>query len=211
LLVTHGGTSRALISTALGIAAERFHQIQQSYGDISVLEFPDGDARSPCLRAMNAIDYLGQALPKVKETKIGVRILLIPSAGEREGQTEHAARLLRTIPIDAAFADCAANREVASMLLGGADVDVCESIPKQDFPTESLKTILWVVHERTLQGKVADLLGMQPANGAWLRVVPFTFTVLHYPAPGRAPILQAMNLHDCGRLRRVEVDRAPVI
>jgi probable phosphoglycerate mutase len=209
LLVTHSGTSRALISTALGIAAERFHQMQQSNGGISVLEFPDGSARSPRLHAMNTIDYLGQELPKLKETKVGVRILLVPTGCARECQMQHAASLLRKLPIDAAFADCAANRKVASMLLDGANVDVCESIPQQSIPAESLRTLLWVVHERTLQGRLADLLGMQPANRAWLRVAPFTFTVVHYPVPGRAPVLQAMNLHDRGRLSRAEVDKAP--
>ncbi|MGL4618247.1 MAG: histidine phosphatase family protein, partial [Chroococcidiopsis sp.] len=46
LLVTHGGTNRALISTALGIKPDRYHCIQQSNCGISVLNFPDGSLES---------------------------------------------------------------------------------------------------------------------------------------------------------------------
>src|SRR5258708_37539085 len=40
VLVTHGGTARALISTAVGLKPERFHSLQKSNCGISILEFP---------------------------------------------------------------------------------------------------------------------------------------------------------------------------
>jgi hypothetical protein len=66
---------------------------------------------------------------------------------------------------------------------------------------ESLQTVLWVVHEESLQQTLAEALGLQPANRSLLSIIPFTFTVLHYPATDHMPILQAMNLHHTGRLR----------
>ena len=206
LLVTHGGTARALISTAMGIAPERFHQMQQSNGGISLLEFNEGRARPARLHAMNAVDYLGQNLPKLKDTKTGLRVLMIP-AGEAGGR-EHAARTLRNCRIHGLFADSAAHAAVASRLLDGAQAEVSKSIPNRCVAPGTLETVVWVVHPGLCQQVLAEFLGLTPAEHGRLAPVPYTFTVLHYPNPARAPILQAMNLHDSGRMQRVETHGA---
>jgi broad specificity phosphatase PhoE len=53
LVVAHGGTNRALISTALGISPEYYHCFQQSNCGISILNFSDGSLASGELEAMN--------------------------------------------------------------------------------------------------------------------------------------------------------------
>ncbi|BAY41409.1 putative phosphoglycerate mutase (plasmid) [Nostoc sp. NIES-2111] len=53
LIVAHGGTNRALISTALGISPEYYHLFQQSNCGISIVNFPDGLLTSGQLTMMN--------------------------------------------------------------------------------------------------------------------------------------------------------------
>ena len=215
LLVTHGGTGRALISTALGIPAERYHRIQQSNGGISVLEFPNRFAGGVRLSAVNATDYLGERLPKVKESKTGSRILLVPAGGADPIQLRHTGQVLRKIRIHAAFGDSIVNREVALRFLrGGVNSEVragiSEKLPRLDLPPEPVINILWVVQEKLLLRMLVDVLGLPPNDAALLSPVPFTFTVLHYAADGRAPVLQAVNLHDVGRVTREPDQRLSV-
>lgn len=208
LLVTHGGTGRALISTALGIPQERFQRIQQSNGGINILEFPNSLLCGARLAAVNATDYSGERLPKLKESKTGLRILLVPAGPAPSFQLRRAREVLSSIRINTAFGGSIANREVALTLLRGGDnnglpVGICEGLPELGIPADSLATVLCVIQEKLLLRTLVDLLGLPERAVSLLAAVPFTFTVLHHPAPGRAPVLQAMNLHDVGRLTRV--------
>jgi len=82
LLVTHGGTARALLSTALGIDQAHFNSMEQAHGAISVIEFAAGQ-RQAVVETMNATAHLGRLLPKLKAGKSGVRlVLLTESRGE---------------------------------------------------------------------------------------------------------------------------------
>jgi len=81
LLVTHSGTIRALVSTALGIPPARFHSIQQSNGGLTILDFsPEGFT----LVSLNSTGYLGEGLPKLKAGKTGVRVLLLARSAFEE-------------------------------------------------------------------------------------------------------------------------------
>lgn len=58
LVIAHGGTNRALISTALGISPEFYHCFQQSNCGISILHFSDGCLESGALEVMNLNSHL---------------------------------------------------------------------------------------------------------------------------------------------------------
>jgi len=135
-------------------------------------------------------------------------MLILPTGSADESQRQTAAQILRSMRLNAAFADSGDNASLASMLLDGAEVEVCQSIPERQVSLNTLDTILWLVGEGVLRQRLLNMLGLPPGDESRLRVVPFAFTVLHYPGPGRAPILQAMNLHDTGRLRRSEAGDA---
>ena len=75
LIVAHGGTNRALISTAVGLQPEKYHSLQQSNCGISCLEFTSNNDVK--LRYLNATDHLGETLPKLKAGKTGWRWLLL--------------------------------------------------------------------------------------------------------------------------------------
>ncbi|WP_017318087.1 histidine phosphatase family protein [Mastigocladopsis repens] len=92
LLVTHGGTNRALITTALGVTPDRYHCIQQSNCGISVLHFPDGSLESGRLVAMNLTSHVGENLPKLQEGNQGLRLLLVPSGFQSLQEIETAVQ-----------------------------------------------------------------------------------------------------------------------
>jgi probable phosphoglycerate mutase len=202
LLVTHSGTGRALISAVMRIPQARFHSIQQCNGGISALEFPDQKHRGAGLLAVNATDYLGRKLPKLKECKTGLRLLLVPAGGSDEEQIRRVAEALESVRIDVVTADSVVNQEVALRLWrpGGGDVRVKPENESLQIPEDRLTTELRIVQESSLKASLADALGIDQADRARLRLVPFTLTVLHYPHPGSSPILQAMNMHDTRRL-----------
>ncbi len=77
LVVAHGGTNRALISTAIGLNPAHYHSLQQSNCGISCLEFPSTHSNYGKLNYLNVTNHLGENLPKLKAGKRGLRWLLL--------------------------------------------------------------------------------------------------------------------------------------
>lgn len=75
LIVAHGGTNRALVSTAIGLEPANYHTLQQSNCGISCLEFSSKNNAE--LKSLNATEHLGETLPKLKAGKTGRRWLLL--------------------------------------------------------------------------------------------------------------------------------------
>lgn len=112
LVVTHSGTSRALISTALGLSAAKYHVLQQSNCGISILNFGGGcteiarlddncvASRSAKLVALNLTTHLGEVLPKLKAGKQGLRLLLLPGEAIAATQLHRLAEFLQPVTIN---------------------------------------------------------------------------------------------------------------
>ncbi|MEH2348726.1 MAG: histidine phosphatase family protein [Nostoc sp.] len=83
LIVGHNGINRALISTALGISASRYHSIQQSNCGISVLNFAGGLGEPVQLESLNQTQHTGETLPSLRPDHQGIRLLLV-----RHGETD---------------------------------------------------------------------------------------------------------------------------
>ncbi len=83
LVVAHNGINRCLISTALGIAPERYHCVQQSNCGITVLNFAGSLADPVQLESMNLTAHVGEKMPKPRPDHHGPRLLLV-----RHGETE---------------------------------------------------------------------------------------------------------------------------
>ncbi|MBD2447608.1 histidine phosphatase family protein [Nostoc sp. FACHB-152] len=83
LIVGHNGINRALISTALGIPPSRYHSIQQSNCGVTVLNFAGSLGEPVQLESMNQTQHMGEALPSLRPSHRGVRLLLV-----RHGETE---------------------------------------------------------------------------------------------------------------------------
>ncbi|MEL6384203.1 MAG: histidine phosphatase family protein, partial [Cyanobacteria bacterium J06626_18] len=97
LVVSHGGTIHALISTALGLTPKQHHCLQQSNCGVSVLECaaPTNAAR---LFQLNDTGLIGELLPKLKAGKQGLRLLFLPIAPETPLNGVHT--LLKSVHLD---------------------------------------------------------------------------------------------------------------
>jgi phosphoserine phosphatase len=83
LIVAHNGINRSLISTALGIPADRYHSIQQSNCGITVLNFTGNWGDAVQLESLNQLAHLGDPLPTLRPRHAGPRFLLV-----RHGETD---------------------------------------------------------------------------------------------------------------------------
>jgi len=183
LIVAHGGTCSALISTALRIGPERFHTFQQSHAGISAIEFPSLPGRA-LLQTFNSVSHLWETLPKTKAGRTGLRLLLVAPAA---GATLAASQLRRLLQL--ARTDCMislhspAGRETLKEMIAGADCS-------------PLRTVLVIVPQQELRAALAGLLGMDELTAACFKLRPLSLTVIHYTGRGRPPVLQAVNLFD---------------
>jgi phosphoserine phosphatase len=101
LIVSHGGTIRALLSTALGIDSKYYHYFQQSNCGINILDFSEPSPDSAKLEALNLTQHLGEVLPKLKAGKEGLRLLLLPIDKSRSSSTDpQLERIIQSTSID---------------------------------------------------------------------------------------------------------------
>jgi phosphoserine phosphatase len=84
LVVAHGGTNRALISTAVGLNPKHYHSLQQSNCGISCLEFSSENNVGE-LKYLNVTSHLGETLPKLKAGKTGWRWIFLSNAIAKRG------------------------------------------------------------------------------------------------------------------------------
>lgn len=169
LIVSHGGTIRALIGAAIGMSCESFHTLQQSNCGVSVLEFPQGLQQPAQLRVMNVTQHLGETLPKLKEGKLGLRLLL---AQDSDCQFE---KFWQSIKLDFCLR---------------CDRDELFNLALQINP-KSLMTGLAIASPTTIYHLLTQILGI-PTNSSGFCLKPGTLSILHYPI-GHRPVLQALN------------------
>jgi phosphoserine phosphatase len=208
LLVTHGGTNRALISTALGITPDRYHCIQQSNCGISLLNFVDGSLESGQLEAMNLSSHVGEYLPKPQEGGRGLRILLVTLNTTFE-KTENLAELLKEISIEFSLSSIHSNsHEIADKILQYHPETLQFEVLREDYLEEwqtvinakstlnpdKLITGLVMAKEETIKYLICQAIGMNLEQIQRLRVKQGTINCIQYPGSHHPPILQAMNI-----------------
>ena len=183
LIVAHGGTCSALISTALRIGPERFHTFQQSHAGISAIEFPSLRGRA-LLETFNSISHLGETLPKTKASRTGLRLVLVAPAA---GATLEASQLRPLLKM--ARTDCMISlhspegRETLKEMIAAADCS-------------ALRTVLVIASQQELRDALGALLSIDELTAACFQLRPLSLTVIHYPGSGRQPVLQAVNLYN---------------
>ncbi|MEO0377806.1 MAG: histidine phosphatase family protein [Cyanobacteria bacterium P01_A01_bin.17] len=206
LVVSHGGTIKALLSQALGIPSHQFHTLQQSNCGISVLNFPY--QQSACLEGMNDTSHLGEILPKLKAGRQGLRLLLVPDTGVPDLQPE----LLDQMEITFSVSNGESAQRLAKMLLAQNPQAVQLQTNRTDIPhlwlqalnkrqisgqvgTEML-TGLMVAKSEILQEMLSQVLGADPSLSQGLSLAAGRVNVVHYAKSQPLPILQAMNFAD---------------
>jgi phosphoserine phosphatase len=196
LVVSHGGTIRALIGTALHPSHRHspetlppeayFHALQQSNGGISVLTFP-GNAHQPaCLEAMNLTQHLGETLPKLKEGKTGLRLLLVPTESDSKAQRSTIEASLRQIPLAFCLRDSDAESAIAK----------CRHLlDTRSIAADTLTTGLVRADPTEIQSLLNPMLGLPP-DALALSVKSGAVSVVHYPTSTKHPVVQALNSSD---------------
>ena len=207
LVITHGGTIKALISTAIGMKCQDFHGLQQSNCGISILGF-GGDKNHAELEAMNLTNHLGEILPKLKEGKQGLRLLLVPADNHNDVYTDNIARIIEQTTLDFCLNSEGENSaKMAEKLIASHPKPTVQlSISTEKFmhtwhqtisgrsrQSPSLCTGLVVAEIGEIRAALNQVLGL-PIQEQSLKIKPGTINILHYPASAKHPVLQAMNL-----------------
>ncbi|NJM73338.1 MAG: histidine phosphatase family protein [Scytonema sp. RU_4_4] len=208
LLVTHGGTNRALISTALGITSDRYHCLQQSNCAISILNFANGSLESGQLEAMNLSTHVGEHLPKPQEGGQGLRLLLVPCGATAE-QTQNLAEFLKNVSIEFSLSGVLDSSHVMTQqILQYHPETVQLEVLREDFTqawqaemnakttanSNQLMTGLVIASEEMIKRFICQAIGMNSDKIERLQVKEGTISCIQYPGSHHPPILQAMNI-----------------
>lgn len=208
VVVSHGGTNRALISTALGVTPDRYHCIQQSNCGISVLNFSNGSLASGKLELMNLASHVDEKLPKPQEGGKGLRLLLIP-AGASEEQTNNFANLLQEYTIDFSISGILdVSQTMTQKILQNHPETVHLEVLREDLSeawtakinvkstnnSDRLITGLVVAKANILKRLIAQAIAMNPNRIDSLEITPGTISAIQFPSSEHPPILQAMNI-----------------
>lgn len=211
LIVSHSGTIRALISTAIAMECEQYHVLQQSNCGISILKFSTPSYQQGQLEAMNLTTHLGEVLPKLKNGKQGLRLLLVPASGKEPHLLQKLAERLQVVPIDFCLSSNVDScQQTAKQLLKYHPKTPHLPVLRQDFtqiwqqllsqraalPSNDVDstrptTGLVVAYPSIIQNMLSRVLCISPPC---LQLIPGTLSVIYYPLKSHNPVLQAMNI-----------------
>lgn len=196
LVVSHGGTIRALIGTALhpshNLSAEMlpreayFHALQQSNSGISILSFPSNAHQPVRLETMNLTQHLGETLPKLKEDKTGLRLLIMPTLPNSHAQPLNLPCFLSQVPLDFCLSDRSSESAITTFQT---------LLSHYDFSTDRLSTGLATADPTEIQSFLNPILGLPP-SACSLSTQPGRVSVVHYPTATKHPVIQALNCSD---------------
>ena len=200
VVVTHGGTARALISTAAGIGIECFQSLQQSNLGISILEFAPGSA-SARIEALNLTAHLGERAPKLKQGKRGLRALLV--AGEQRADSVQSKLSTWRTDFWCSAADAQSKQAAAALpqfgrIITGDALAFWESTVQKRLrdrlQADKLANGVFIAPGEVLSGWLARVFRMEGDGQPWR---PFGSAVVHYPEPDRPPVLQSYHPMTC--------------
>ncbi len=175
LIVGHGAAISVMLAVAMKLPIRDVHRVQQSNGGVSCLEFSGCNAISARALYINCTQHLGEILPKMKEGRTGLRILLLTE--------EHAARICWSGVLPG---------ECVDVLQGEGSADIVSALLDQTY--EQVRTVVWIQASGYLREETLSTLRLGHWLGHGVVVGKYGLTVLHYPRRGCSPILQAMNV-----------------
>ncbi len=205
LLVTHSGTARALIASALGLGTEHFHSFQQSNCGISRLCFSP-NSRQARLELLNDTTHLGELLPKLKEGRRGLRLLLIPVTDASSAEIRQFAAVLEGVAIDKLLVVGPIAR-LAAVRIFQHSADSCRTISEHDVKRNVSEALQRDSGDRlchaaivgppvTLRRLLQHELAFSDSAAESLDLNRLGITSVHHPGNGVPPVLQAMNMFE---------------
>lgn len=206
LIVGHGGSNHALISTALGLPPAQHHTLQQSNNGLSLLSIGDR-LSSAHLHSLNLTQCLGETLPKLKEGKQGLRLLLVPSDLLFSTHIQQLLSFLANVSIDFSLSAHDDSQEVINRILKNHPKTVKLQVSRNDLPyvwqqsilrrdteVNHLITGLVIAPDDMVKSFIAQAIGLGGDRLSALSLTPGSLSILHYPAADHRPILQAFNI-----------------
>ena len=212
LIVAHGGTNRALISTAVGLQPENYHSLQQSNCGISCLEFTSKNNGK--LKYLNATYHLGETLPKLKAGKTGWRWLLLSDNAKNLGDRSllnklsngNVDLLLTEHSISESFAQkLAINFEIPHLTLAADQIlnwqqTIINRQTSLNYTERShLSTALIIASDKLITRILKKTFQINISHTQDILVV------IHYPQSNKHPILQGILPLTSNAIRRLRV------
>jgi broad specificity phosphatase PhoE len=208
LVVSHGSTNQALISTALGLSAQHHHRLQQCDGSINILRFPMGVLQSGQLEALNVTTHLGTSLPNSQAGQQGVRLMLVSAEQTTVEQAQALGALLKSVPISFSLtSDLDHSQILINEILRDRSGVLQLQVLRQDFPKAwqstlqaqqtrpaELMTALVVAPQAVVRQILAEAIALNQEDHWRLPLQAGQLSVIHYPAADHPPVLQALNL-----------------
>ncbi len=203
LLVSHGGTIRALIASALGLGAAHFHSFQQSNCGVSRLRFRS-DSQQARLDLLNDTAHLGERLPKLKEGRHGVRLLLMPVSDQNHTDIGHIARAFEDIVFENFLVVGSTARDVASELLRNR-FDSCRVVSEATVDTavdqvlhcdsgDHLRHVAILGPPAVLRRTLQQQLRISDTAAESLELRPLEITAVHRARNLAPAVLQTVNM-----------------
>ena len=203
-IVSHGGTNRALMATAMGMSADRYHALQQCNCGVSVLQFPADLTKPARLSALNLTAHLGRNLPKLKNGKSGLRLLLLPTEIPHRQVWQVARFLHPQSPNVILSTDLERSTQIAESLLESHSSTVHLQVLRDDIvwnwaeviksrprigasQKPQLVTGLAIVPQAAISKFLQKLCGCSS-----LTIDPGTLSVLHFSQERSQPVLQGL-------------------
>lgn len=198
LIVAHGGTNRALISSAIGLAPDKYHSLQQSNCGISYLEFKNARSLLAQLKWLNVTNHLNENLPKLKAGKTGLRWLLVSN---KTAENIQLTQYLASKTIDLIVSDRYKNsQQLAKIYQEQFSQAIHLSFTNQKFlvfwqkylvdksyNSSDLITGLIIIDESLLQDFFKQLFPLKLNLN-----LNQSYSVIHYPQKNHIPILQGL-------------------
>jgi phosphoserine phosphatase len=205
LLVTHSGTARALIASALGLGTEHFHSFQQSNCGVSRLRF-SRDSKQVRLELLNDTAHLGKLLPKLKEGRRGTRLLFIPVTDANPAAIRQFAAVLEGVAINKLLV-VGPIAHLAAARIFQHSADSCRAISEHAVERNVGEALHCDSGDRlchaaivgpplTLRRVLQHQLGFSDSAAESLELNGLGITSVHHPGNGVPPILQAVNMFE---------------
>lgn len=203
LLVTHGGTIRALIATAIGLGPGHFQSFQQSNCGLTLLRFPSSSGRAN-LHLLNDTTHLGGCLPKLKEGRCGTRLLFIPVTEGRLAAIRDPVAALQGTVIEHVVTIGSTAHDLASQLFSSAGAS-CVVVPEasannavdlllQRYSGDQLRHLAILGPPEILRRILQQQLHISDTAAESLDLRPLEITAVHRPVKGVPLVLQSLNM-----------------
>lgn len=211
LLVTHGGPASIVLLAALRLQLKCFHAVQVMHGGLSCVHVQRWPDRMK-VEVLNEMSHLGADLPKLKEGKSGLRLLLVASDGPQSEseQEELLAQVLERLPIHRALAAGQDGVTTAMRLLKyrrRSTIETCTATGLRGAIERQLSRQRPDELVNLLIAGRGDLLSaVVKRSMRWDELeTPTTLesclglSVVHLPRATEQPVLQAMNIYGAAR------------